>query len=190
MPEHLYGATLPLFGRTLGSALARYQAPVRALHTVCDATVAFGRSEIRRGNGIVARLVGWLFGFPPSGRRMPTAITILATGQAEIWYRRFAGHPILTYLQPAPASRHPAVSERFRFGVTFDLLVLEQDGRLRFELAGMRVGGVPMPRFLWPLLKAEERAERGGFRFDIDIRLRGFGPLIHYRGWVRPAAAR
>jgi hypothetical protein len=40
------------------------------------------------------------------------------------------------------------------------------------------------------VLKAEERAERGAFRFDIDIRLRGFGPLIHYRGWVRPASVR
>lgn len=186
MPEHLYAATLPLFGRALGPALARYQAPVRALHTVSDATVVFGHSDIRRGSGLVARLVGWLFGFPPAGRRMPTTITVVATGLTEIWYRRFAGYPILTHLQPAPASGRPTVTERFRFGVAFDLALLEREGRLRFELTGMRVGGLPMPRILWPVLKAEERAERGAFYFDIDIGLHGFGRLIHYRGWVRP----
>jgi hypothetical protein len=187
MPERLYAATLPLFGRTLGPALARYEAPVRALHTVRDATVALGSSDIRRGHGIVARVVGRVFGFPPAGRRMPTAVTIVAAHNAEIWHRRFAGHPILTHLEAAPASRRPIVRERFRFGVTFDLAVLEEDGRLAFQLAGMRVCGAPMPRFLWPVLRAEERAERGGFLFDIDIRLRGFGLLIHYHGWVRPA---
>ena len=61
MPEHLYAATLPLFGRTLGPALASYQAPVRALHTVRDATVAFGSSDIRlRGFGPLIHYRGWV----------------------------------------------------------------------------------------------------------------------------------
>jgi hypothetical protein len=194
MPERLaqaslYAATLPLFGRALGPALFRYRPAVRALHSVGDATVVYGHSDIRRGSGSVARLVGWLFGFPPAGRRMPTAITVVATGEAEIWHRRFARHRIVTHLEPEPASLRPTISERFRFGVTFDLGLLEQDGRLRFELTAMRVCGIPMPRVLWPVLNAEERAERGGFRFDIEIGLGRFGPLIHYRGWVRPGPA-
>jgi hypothetical protein len=52
----------------------------RALHDVQDATVVFGHTDIDRGSGPVSRLVGWLFGFPPAGRRLPTVITVLATG--------------------------------------------------------------------------------------------------------------
>jgi hypothetical protein len=185
MPERLYARTL--LRRMAGATLDRLHAPVKKLHDVQDATVVFGHTDIDRGPGPISRVVGWLFGFPPAGRRLPTAITILANGGREIWHRRFAGHPILTHLEPAGEARRPVIVERFRFGVTFALQITERDGSLRFELRGMRVCGIPMPRFLWPLLDAEERSERGGFRFDINIALRGFGRLIHYRGWVRPA---
>lgn len=184
MPERLYGRTL--LRRMAGAAVERLHAPVRELHDVQDATVVFGHTDIDRGHDPVSRVVGWLFGFPPEGRRLPTAITILASGDREIWHRRFAGHPILTHLEPVNHNHGSIVVERFRFGVTFALQVAEHDGSLRFELRGMRVCAIPMPRFLWPRLRAEERAERDGFRFDIDIALRGFGRLIHYRGWVRP----
>jgi hypothetical protein len=169
------------------ATLERLHLPVKQLHDVADATVAFGYTDIDRGPGPVSRAVAWMFGFPPAGRRLPTAITILANGGREIWHRRFAGHPILTHLEPANEMRGPLVVERFRFGVTFLLQIAERDGSLRFKLRGMRVCGVPMPQFVWPLLDAEERADRGGFRFDINIALRGFGRLIHYRGWVRAA---
>lgn len=185
MHDRLYGRTL--FRHAVGATLDRFHSPVKHLHDVQDATVVFGHSDIDRGSGPVSRLVGWLFGFPPAGRRLPTVITVVASGGSEIWQRRFSGHPIVTQLEPGDQNHRPVVTERFRFGVAFDLEVAERHGALRFELLGMRVGGIPMPRYLWPVLRAEERAERGGFRFDIDIALRGIGQLIHYRGWVRPA---
>jgi hypothetical protein len=182
MPERLYAATL--LRRTAGGALDRLQRPLRALHDVHDATIAFGRTHIERGSNPVARLVGWLFGFPPAGRRMPTTITVLAARGAEIWHRRFRDHPILTRLEPTGSPG--IIVERFRFGVTFELQVVERAGALRFHVRGMRICGMPMPSLLWPLVNAEERAERGGFAFDVDIGLRGCGRLIRYRGWVQP----
>jgi len=184
----LYAATLPLMRRTLGATVDRFAAPVRRLHEVRDAKVVAGYSDIERGPGLAARLVGWLFGFPPTGRRMPTTITILCDGGVEVWHRRFAGHAVLTRLEPCPRGGRRAVVERFRFGVTFDLEVLERAGRLRFVVRGMHVCGVPMPCWLWPLLRGEEHAQAGTFHFDIDIALPGFGRLIHYRGAVRAAA--
>jgi hypothetical protein len=182
MPDRLYAATL--LRRTAGEVVERLQRPVRALHDVHDATIAFGQTHIERGSNPLTRLVGWLFGFPPAGRRMATTITVLATCGAEIWHRRFRHHPILTCLRQAATPG--IIVERFRFGVEFDLAVLERAGTLRFQVRGMRVCGIPMPAVLWPVLTAEERAERGSFAFDIDIALRGCGRLIRYRGWVRP----
>jgi len=103
---------------------------------------------------------------------------------AGIWHRRFRNHPILTQLEPTASPG--VIVERFRLGVTFELQVIEHAGTLRFKVRAMRICGVPMPAWLWPLLAAEERAERGGFAFDIDIALRGCGRLIRYRGWVQP----
>jgi hypothetical protein len=182
MPERLYGATL--LRTAAGRMLDRLHPPVRMLHDVHDATIAFGQTHIERGANPFARLVGWLFGFPPAGRRLPTTITVMAARGAEIWHRRFRDHPILTHLEPGGAPG--VIVERFRFGVTFQLRTVEHGGALRFHVLGMRVCGVPMPALLWPRLKAEERAERGGFAFDIDIALPGGSRLIRYRGWVRP----
>jgi Domain of unknown function (DUF4166) len=182
MVSRLYGATL--LGRKLGPTLQRFDEPVRNMHAIADATVVFGHTDIDHGNSPLSSLVGWLFGFPSPGRALPTAITVVSDGTSEIWHRRFANQPILTRLEPG-RSVQPTIVERFRFGVAFNLRVVEHGGRLRFEVVGMRICGVPMPRCLWPTLNAEEREEGGNFRFDIDIGMRWAGRLIRYRGWVR-----
>jgi hypothetical protein len=178
----LYGATL--MGAKLGPTLQCFDEPVRAMHAIADARVVFGYTDIDCGTNPLAALVGWFFGFPAPGRALPTAITVVSDGACEIWHRRFANQPILTRLEPG-RSAQPTIVERFRFGVAFDLKVLNCRGRLRFEVLGMRVCGVPMPRWIWPTLNAEEYEESGGFRFDIDIGTRCTGRLIRYHGWVR-----
>ena len=178
----LYGATL--MGTKLGPTLQCFDEPVRTMHAIADAKVVFGYTDIDCGTNPLAGLVGWLFGFPAPGRELPTVITVVSDGGCEIWHRRFANQPILTRLEPGRSSQ-PTIVERFRFGVAFDLKVLECGGRLRFEVIGMRVCRVPMPRYLWPTLSAEECEESGGFRFDIDIGMRWTGRLIRYHGWVR-----
>ncbi|HEX9451912.1 MAG TPA: DUF4166 domain-containing protein [Burkholderiales bacterium] len=182
MASCLYGATL--MGGKLGPTLQCFDESVRTMHAVLDAKVVFGYTDIDCGTSPLAGLVSWLFGFPAPGRALPTAITVVSDGACEIWHRRFANQPILTRLEPG-RSAQPTIVERFRFGVAFDLRVLERDGRLRFEVVGMRIFGIPMPQWLWPTLTAEECEESGGFRFDIDIGMRWTGRLIRYHGWVR-----
>lgn len=47
MPDRLYAATL--LRRTAGEVFGRLQRPVRTLHDVHDATIAFGQTHIERG---------------------------------------------------------------------------------------------------------------------------------------------
>lgn len=53
---------------------------------------------------------------------------------------------------------------------------------------GVKLWGVPLPRWLLPQVVASERADdQGHHRFDVLISLAPFGRLVHYQGWLLPA---
>ena len=63
-------------------------------------------------------------------------------------------------------------------------LVPRSDG-LDMQAVSGRLWGVPLPRFLMPAIKAEERVDDGArHRFEVEIRLPLFGRLIAYRGYL------
>ncbi|HVY98225.1 MAG TPA: DUF4166 domain-containing protein [Dongiaceae bacterium] len=178
----------PLFRRTMGRLFHLLPAPVRQQHGVLDVQLSTGRCDIERGTAWNARLIAWLFGFPPAGRDLPTTVTVISEGRREIWYRDFGGRGIFTVLEAAAHAGKPVIVERFGWGVAFDLAICEVEGGLRLSVIGMRACGLKLPRWLWPKLDATERAERQRFLFDIDIRLGWGDALIRYRGWVTPPA--
>jgi hypothetical protein len=176
----------PLFRRAMGRLFHLLPEPVKRQHGVLDIQFSSGRCDIDRGTAWNARLIAWLFGFPPGGRDLPTTVTVISEGRREIWHRDFAGRGIFTVLEPAARRGSPVIVERFAWGVTFDLAIREVEDGLSMSVIGMRAWGMPLPRWLWPRLNATERAERQRFLFDIDIRLGWGDALIHYRGWVTP----
>ena len=176
----------PLFRATMGRLFNRLPRPVKAQHGALDILLSRGRCDIERGKAWHARLVGWLFGFPPAGRDLPTLVTVIAERGREIWHRDFGGEGIFTVLEPARRNGAPVIVERFGL-VCFDLALGEAEGGISLTVVGMRAFGLAIPRFLWPRVKATERAEAQRFHFDIDIDLSWGAKLIHYRGWVVPA---
>lgn len=180
-------APQPLLRRAMGRLFNRLPGPVKEQHGAIDILLTTGRCDIDRGRALSARLIGWLFGFPPAGRDLPTKVTVIAEAGREIWHRDFGGNGIFTVLEPAAQAGRPTIVEKFG-AVAFDLALEERQGGLGMTVIGMRVFGIPMPRWLWPVLKGIERAEPQRFVFDIDIRLGWGRPLIHYRGWLAEAA--
>ncbi len=182
----------PLFQQTMGRQFQRLPKPVKAQHGALDILLSRGRCDIERGKAWSARLVGRLFKFPPAGRELPTLGTVIVERGREIWHRDFGGEGIFTVLEPArkPSGSlggSPVIVERFGI-VSFDLAVSEVTDGISLSVVGMRALGLAIPRWLWPQLKAVERAEAQRFHFDIDIDLSWGAKLIHYRGWVVPAA--
>jgi len=177
----------PLFQQTMGRLFELLPRPVKAQHSALDILLSHGRCDIERGKAWHARLVGWLFKFPPAGRDLPTLVTVIAERGREIWHRDFGGEGIFTVLEPARKQGAPVIVERFGI-VAFDLKVEEVKDGISLSVVGMRALGVAIPRWLWPKLNAVERAEAQRFHFDIDIDLSWGAKLIHYRGWVVPAA--
>ena len=178
----------PLFRQTMGRLFHLLPRPVKDQHGALDILLSAGRCDIDRGRALNARLIGWLFKFPPAGRDLATRVTVIAERGREIWHRDFAGKGIFTVLQAARVADQPVIVERFGV-VSFDLALHEVENGISMTVVGMHALGIAMPRWLWPRLRAVERAEAQRFHFDVDIRLGWGHQLIHYRGWVVPAAA-
>jgi uncharacterized protein DUF4166/saccharopine dehydrogenase-like protein len=59
--------------------------------------------------------------------------------------------------------------------------------RLRLIVRGWTFLGVPLPRALAPQCDAHESEHDGRFHFDVALRHRWTGLIVHYRGWLVPA---
>lgn len=169
----------PLYARAMGTHFAELPAPVRAMHRIAGDGGGEGEGEVRRGTGLLARMVGAVMGFPPEGR-YPVHVAFAERGGTERWSRHFGRHRFHSEMSLAGAG----VAERFgplRFA--FDLIP-QPDG-LAMKLRRWTAFGVPLPLFLGPRIAASERAEGEDFVFDVAVALPWAGPVVHYRGRLR-----
>ncbi|MDJ0946115.1 MAG: DUF4166 domain-containing protein [Kiloniellales bacterium] len=173
----------PFYRLLLGRGFESLPEPIRQLHDVSDEAVARGRCRIRRGAHPLSRLIGRLFGLPPAGDNLPVKVRFLPQSGGERWYRRFGTHRLASH--QVPAGRPGWMFESFGPGRFLIELAAGSEG-LTLALRGVRLLGLPLPRPLWPRIRAGERVEEGRFVFDVEIALPVAGLLIHYHGHLRP----
>ncbi len=172
----------PCYRLLLGRGFEALPAPIRQLHDVSGETIARGRCRIRRGAHPLSRLIGRLFKLPPPGENLPVKVRFLPQNGGERWFRRFGTHRLASHQMPA--GRPGWMFERFGPGRFLIELAAGGEG-LTLELRGVRLLGLPLPRALWPRVRAGERVEAGRFVFDVEIGLPVAGLLIHYSGHLR-----
>ena len=85
------GKDAPLYRRILGAAWTALPEPLQVMHDLKNRLTADGIATVERGNGLLARLVAALFGFPQAGREVPVRVEFERRGSREIWRRSFAG---------------------------------------------------------------------------------------------------
>ncbi len=178
------GAPEPLYSRIMGEDFARLPGAVRALHRVNGDLAAAGTGEVIRGRNPLARLIGRLVGFPPTGSEIPVTVWMREEDGVETWRRDFGG----VAFQSRLAQRGDLLTERFgpiRFAFA---LQREPDG-LTMHFRHWWLGPLPMPRFLLPRGIAREYEKDGRFHFDVPIALPLIGLLVHYRGVLTPQPA-
>ncbi|NNL35770.1 MAG: DUF4166 domain-containing protein, partial [Silicimonas sp.] len=81
----------PLFQQILGPAFGDLPAPVRGLHDVAGRRNWTGMAEVTRSEGILAKLVAHLFGFPPAADETPVRVVMVRNAESEVWTRDFGG---------------------------------------------------------------------------------------------------
>ena len=182
-PEDL-GA--PLYRRVLGSAFDALPAPVRALHGSATERRWSGHAEIRRGSGLLERLVGGVIGFPRAGSQVPVTVTLSPEGDGERWTRDFAGERFSSLQTQGTGRNDCLLVERFGLVAVALALVVEQD-RLFLVPRRWSCLGVPLPRFLLPAGRSFECERDGRFCFDVEIATPGIGLIVAYKGELDPA---
>jgi hypothetical protein len=155
----------------------------RRLHDDAGGTWS-GRCSVEGPANLAGRFVARLFALPPAVADAPIEVEFVVRGGRETWIRRVGGRALRS--EQYIGLRRPTGWIVERFGLlAFDLAVPVKDGRLELVMGGMRFGGVTLPRFCWPVIKAVETGdEEGRFRFDVEIGLPWLGRLVRYRGFL------
>ncbi|RXT52503.1 hypothetical protein B6S44_17175 [Bosea sp. Tri-44] len=176
-----------LFETVLGAqAVAMMPAAIRAFHASDAKPVWQGRAEVTRGDGRAIELICRFFGLPAASTDLPVTVSV-ARGDSvddscEVWTRNFAGQRFSSHL----SIDHGELREAFG-QFSFTLAAEAGPDGLALPIAGWRVFGLPLPRFLMPSAAARETVDaEGRFRFDVRLTLPFFGLLAHYRGWLKP----
>nr|WP_298682810.1 SDR family oxidoreductase [uncultured Dongia sp.] len=172
-----------LYARVLGNDFRRMPVPVQSLHALITTTEVSGRGRVERGHDPIARLIGWLFRFPPAQEDVPVTVRFTIGAAGETWQRDFAGHRFRSRLASRRLGDRIILTETF-WPLTFDFDLTGHERALEMKVKGWRVFGLPLPRKLAPQVSAGERAEGDRFTFDVRIALPWGSLIVHYRGFL------
>lgn len=172
--------TPPMFEAALPGTWDKLPAELRKLHDLWDLNIATGQASVTRGQTLLARIIAFIFRFPPTATKIPVTVTMEKTDKGERWTRDFNGNKFTSNLSfVSPGILHE------RFGaMTFELSVPADKDGLQLPVTKGWFLGVPIPKFCLPRSEASEYAENGCFHFDVRLSAPLAGLLVHYEGWL------
>ncbi|MEM9422970.1 MAG: DUF4166 domain-containing protein [Pseudomonadota bacterium] len=183
------------FEQVLGGDFRNLPQGIRDLHTIIDVQRWKGRAHVKRGQGLMSRLTGWIVGFPPSADDIDVGVEMTRTPQGECWTRKFEGGFGTKRFRSQISAKKKGSSYQLleRFGVLeFTIGLTRQGERLSFPVVAGTVLGIPIPSAFLPksdtyeYMDAQNRA-----CFHVNICLPFFGAraghVATYSGWLQPA---
>jgi Domain of unknown function (DUF4166) len=171
-----------MYARAMGRGFRALPQAVKEAHADRPRRILLGRTSVRRGRGLVARLIGWTFRFPPPLSDAPCRVEFVTTPAGEHWRRRFGGH----------AMRSRLTLEQGRLYEIFGPLKCElnctrRGTKLEIRSTGAATfAGIPLPPWIAPVVIASEFERAGQFNFRVHIRIPAFGLIAAYRGTLAP----
>lgn len=172
-----------LFQQALGAAYYSLAPSVRRLHGIRGQMRYVGVANIERGRGPLARLCARVAGLPDEARDAPTRVDFTADAQRETWRRDFGGRNMASELR----YRDGLLCERLG-PLDFRYMLHAREGTLWWQVAGVRLYGLPLPVGLFDGVRCREREFEGRYEFLVEAQLPVIGRIIRYEGWLAPEA--
>lgn len=176
----------PLYARVLRDDWSALPEPIRAMHDVIGDSRANGLADVDRGQGLIARIIAAVVGFPPEGRNVAVDVRFTADARGELWQRTFADKSFASYQFADADTAERVVFERFGL-ITIALHLVLDGARLGVVPLRWRLLGIPLPRALMPIGETYEAVDaQGRFTFHVEIAHPWFGLIVRYRGFLIP----
>ena len=154
---------------------------IKALHTGTQTRTWAGQAQVIRGDGVLARLICHIIGFPAEGRNVPVTVVLVQNKGGETWTRTFDTKTFSSFQELGTGRNAHLLIERF--GVIKIALAMVLDGdRLYFVPRKWWWLCLPLPKFLLPRGQSFETEADGRFQFDVQISLPLVGLIVSYRG--------
>ncbi len=179
------GDGVPLYRQVLGSAFDDLPSQVKTLHDAAVTRDWVGAAQVRRGPGVLARIVAAVFGFPKAAESVPVRVTLSPEAGGERWLRNFDGKRFSSYQSRGRGRDAHLLIERFGI-IAVALAMVVEDKRLYLIPRRWSALGLPLPRMLLPKGASFETQEDGCFVFDVEISAPLVGLIVTYRGKLRP----
>ncbi|UPG92257.1 DUF4166 domain-containing protein [Luteibacter aegosomaticola] len=178
-------AGAPLYKRILGSAFDALPARLRELHGTSAARKWEDHAEVRHGNGLLARIIRAIVGFPKAGTGVPLTVNFAPEDNGERWTRTFDGKDFSSHQSEGSGRDTHLLVERFG-PASFALALVVEGERLLLTPRRWSLLGIPMPGFLLPKGISFEHEEAGRFCFDVEISAPLVGRIVAYKGSLNP----
>lgn len=153
---------------------------VQRMHAEGRAIQASGKVDVAGATHLPARLLRRLLSLPEPGAGQVVTVAIERHATHERWTRRFQHGCMGSTLR---AGGDGLLHERL--GPVTLRFALRRDGdAIDWQLQGMRLLGLPLPRALCGTVRSRSGIRDGRYAFDVDVRLPLLGRLVAYCGWL------
>lgn len=175
----------PIYRTVLGAAFDGLPPQIAALHDSLSLREWSGAAQIKRGPGILARIVAACIGAPPSGEQVPVTVTFQPDTKGELWTRDFGGKIFKSHQRVGSGKNTHLIVERFG-PIDVSLALVIEKNRLRLIPRRWAIFGIPLPHSLLPRGNTFESEEGGCLKFDVELAAPIVGLICAYKGALKP----
>lgn len=179
----------PLYRQILGDAFDDLPPQVQAIHDAKGARLWSGTARVQRGTGMISRILGKLFGFPPETDKIPVSVHFAPYKNGEKWTRTFGTQRFSSTQTPGTGRNKYLIKERFG-PISVALALVIKDDRLFLIPRRWSLLGLPLPKMLLPGGQSFETQHNSAFRFDVEISAPLIGLIAAYQGELTPVVGR
>jgi saccharopine dehydrogenase-like NADP-dependent oxidoreductase len=179
-------APAPFFRRLLGCAYDALPPAIRQAHEVHGVLVLEGKADAAGPDNFPGALIAWLFRLPRSGSNLPVRVEMRSENDgSETWTRIYPGVTMRSNLRNSDSATHQVDEVLGPLSIRLQWTPTRRG--LQLETLGARLFGFRLPDFLRPRSNASETVgDDGQFHFDVPIALPLIGPIVHYKGSLKP----
>ena len=168
-----------MYETAMGQHFGRLARSVQDFHRLAGKHVLHGQVEIHAPQSMPAKLIARLLGTPLVSNSGPIKFELDARPLAETWTRYFPAKAMTSHLQLLDGH---LVEKLGAARLTFALH--EREGRLTMQLCRLQFLGIACPRWLMPIVTAEETGAGDRFNFHVRAVVPWVGVVASYRGYL------